>query len=182
MQPSLFQDSDRPAKSVSHQFAEIVFDRPLDHAYTYGVPASLVDQIAVGKRVLAPFGKGDRQTVGFCVGVAPEPPERDVKTIVQVLDEESLLTEHLLKLTRWLADYYLWGWGQVLNVVVPAGVKKQSGTRLVPTLELIPDALLPNPLPHLSPKQKQILEFLKKQPSPIELRQLKHPIKCGSGP
>src|SRR5438309_1665088 len=104
-------------------FAEIVFDRPLDHAYTYGVPEPLREQVAVGKRILAPFGRGDRQTVGFCVGVTAEKPSRDVKNIVRVLDEEALLSDKLLRLTRWLADYYLCGWGQVLNAIVPAGVK-----------------------------------------------------------
>ena len=37
-------------------------------------------------------------------------------------------SETLLKLTRWMADYYLCGWGQVLNIVLPAGAKKQAGT------------------------------------------------------
>src|SRR5438128_8290216 len=146
-QPVLFEPEETP-QSVAAGFAEIVFDRPLDHAYTYAVPASLRDQIAVGKRVLAPFGRGDRQTIGFCVGMTDARPERKVKTILQVLDDEALLTEHLLKLTRWMADYYLCGWGQVLNVVVPAGVKQQAGTRLVPLLELIPEALLPKAPPH----------------------------------
>ncbi len=37
----------------------------------------------------------------------------------------------MLRLTRWIADYYLCGWGQVLHGVVPAGVRKLSGTRLL---------------------------------------------------
>ena len=39
-------------------FADIVFDRPLDHAYTYSVPDHLRDKIGVGKRVECPFGDG----------------------------------------------------------------------------------------------------------------------------
>src|SRR5437763_597167 len=35
-------------------FADIVFDRPLDHAYTYAVPDDLRDAIGVAKRVEAP--------------------------------------------------------------------------------------------------------------------------------
>ena len=128
MQPNLFQ-ADDPATAVDASFAEIVFDRPLDHAYTYAVPFELQDQIAVGKRVLAPFGKGDRGIIGFCVGVTETKPERKVKAIAQVIDDEALLTEHLLKLTRWMAAYYLCGWGQVLNAVVPAGLRQQPWTR-----------------------------------------------------
>jgi primosomal protein N' (replication factor Y) len=182
MQPSLFQATEEAAVNAATQFAEIVFDRPLDHAYTYAVPDSLLDQIAVGKRVMVPFGKGDRQTIGFCVGVNAAKPERKVKAIVQVLDEDALLTEHLLKLTRWMADYYLCGWGQVLNVVVPAGVRQQAGTKRVPLLELIPEAQWPSPPPHLAPKQKQVLEFLQTQAGPIPLKQVTEQTKCGTGP
>ena len=59
----------RDNRRFSGRFAEIVFDRPLDHAYTYAVPDELAPSIGVGKRVLAPFGQGDRPTVGFCVGL-----------------------------------------------------------------------------------------------------------------
>ena len=46
VQPNLFQP-DEPAPSIAAGFAEIVFDRPLDHAYTYGVPANLRDRVGV---------------------------------------------------------------------------------------------------------------------------------------
>src|SRR5438034_1034075 len=161
--------SDGPVQSADTGFAEIVFDRPLDHAYTYAIPSALRSNMAVGKRVLAPFGRGDKPTVGFCVGLTEAKPDRKVKAITQVIDEDALLTEHLLKLTRWMADYYLCGWGQVLNVVVPTGVKKQAGTRAVPILELVPEALLPAKPPHLSPKQKRVHEYLKTHQSPVEL-------------
>src|SRR5882724_8255846 len=101
LQPDLFV-ADPAAPFTAAGFAEIVFDRPLDHAYTYAVPSSLQHQIGVGKRVLAPLGRGDKATIGFCVGLTEAQPERKVKAITQVLDEEALLTEHLLKLTRWM--------------------------------------------------------------------------------
>jgi primosomal protein N' (replication factor Y) len=179
LQPSLFQPEEVP-QVVAAGFSEVVFDRPLDHAYTYAVPLSLRDQIGVGKRVLAPFGRGDRQTIGFCVGVTDAKPERKVKAILQVLDDEALLTEHLLKLTRWMADYYLCGWGQVLNAVVPAGVKKRAGTREVPLLEIVDE--LPDPLPHLSPKQKLVFEYLQSHTGPVELREVTDNTGCGVTP
>lgn len=163
-------------------YAEVVFDRPLDHAYSYGVPESLRDAIAVGKRVLVPFGKGDRATVGFCVGLAAEAPAREVKTLLQVLDEDILLSAHLLKLTRWMADYYLCAWGQVLNAIVPAGAKTQAGTRSVALLELIPETLWPHPVPALTAKQKNILEILQAQGKAVEFHEMERLAACGPGP
>jgi primosomal protein N' (replication factor Y) len=108
-------------------YAELVFDRPLDQAYTYGVPDSLLGSIAVGGRVLAPFGKGDRPTPGFCVGLTDQEPSQAVKRLIRVLDDRSLVTPELMRLTRWMADYYLCGWGQVLNAVIRRGSRSAPG-------------------------------------------------------
>src|SRR5206468_8971465 len=110
------------------------------HTYTYAVSEGLRDVVAVGKRVLAPFGKGDRATIGFCVRLHEDGPERPVKELSRVVDAEALLTPDLLRLTRWMADYYVCGWGQVLNAVVPAGAKDQAGTRSSIFLEAVPES------------------------------------------
>src|SRR5436190_14440677 len=145
MQRDLFGADARPAAPASGLFAEVVFDRPLDTAYTYGVPETLRDAVAVGKRVQTPFGRGDKQTVGFCVGVTATPPGRTVKLITQVLDDEPLLDDNLLRLTRWMADYYLCGWGQVLNAVVPAGAKDRAGMKKTVFVEAVPADDLKSP-------------------------------------
>jgi primosomal protein N' (replication factor Y) (superfamily II helicase) len=149
-------------------FADIVLDRPLDHAYSYAVPVELVEQMAVGKRVLVPFGRGDQLTEGFCVGLSHDRPVREVKSVSKVLDETALLDDSLLKLTRWMAGYYLAGWGQVLHAVVPAGVRENAGTKATVLLEAVPKDELPQPLPLITPKQKAILDVLRKKNIRVE--------------
>ena len=56
-----------------------------------------------------------------------------------VLDRRPLLSPAMLRLTRWMADYYLCPWGQVLEAVVPAGVRHEAGTRDVTLLSVPPD-------------------------------------------
>jgi primosomal protein N' (replication factor Y) (superfamily II helicase) len=163
-------------------FADVVFDRPLDHAYTYAVPAELESQVGVGKRVETPFGKGDTRTIGYCVRVHDSAPTRAVKGITRVLDEEALLTDSLLRLTRWMADYYLCGWGQVLQAVLPAGVRDQAGTKEAVFVEAVPDDELPEPRAKLTTKQTAVLERLRKEGYPIEQRQLARLAQCGMGP
>jgi primosomal protein N' (replication factor Y) len=182
MQRDLFQAPEEPPAPIPGLFAEIVFDRPLDHAYTYAVPDAVRDAIAVGKRVLAPFGKGDKATVGYCIRLSTSAPERPVKEIRRVLDEEALLTPDLLRLTRWMADYYLCGWGQVLNAVVPAGAKEGAGTRAIAFLEAVPEADLPQPPPALTAKQTRVLQQLRAAAKPLESRQLARLARCGPGP
>lgn len=178
-QPGLFDEGAPPTTGL---FAEVVFNRPLDHAFTYAIPDDLRAHLAIGKRVLVPFGKGDKATAGYCVGVTDLPPGREVKELLQVLDDESLLTPNLLRLTRWMADYYLCSWGQVLNAVVPAGAKQQAGTRATILLEAVPLDQCPHPPPTLTAKQTAVLEVLRQQAKPIEPPALAKLAKCGSGP
>jgi primosomal protein N' (replication factor Y) len=181
-QRDLFGPVEAPPASRAGLFAEIVFDRPLDHAYSYAVPDDLRAQIAVGKRVQAPFGRGDKPTVGYCVGLNETAPDRSVKDILRVLDDEALLTEGLMRLTRWMADYYLCGWGQVLNAVIPAGAREKAGTKAAAYLEAVAEAELPQPPPKLSAKQTAALEHLRSAGRALEARQLARQAKCGPAP
>jgi primosomal protein N' (replication factor Y) len=180
-QGELFDDPVAPA-TASGLFAEVVFDRPLDHAYTYAVPESLRDAVGVGKRVLAPFGRGDKATTGYCVHLGEVAPDRPVKPLLRVLDGDALFDPNLLRLTRWMADYYLCGWGQVLNAVVPSGARNQAGLRAATFVAAVAEEQLPNPLPKLTPKQAGAYAQLRDYGRPMEMRRLARLARCGLGP
>jgi primosomal protein N' (replication factor Y) (superfamily II helicase) len=182
MQRDLFGPEEAAAEQTASLFADVVFDRPLDHAFTYAVRPELRDRIAVGKRVRAPFGRSDKATIGYCVRLSETPPTRSVKGLLAVLDDEALLTENLLRLTRWMADYYLCGWGQVLNAVVPAGARNKAGTRAVTFVEAVPETEVKDVPGELTAKQKAVLDLLRKSVKPIEQRKLIQQAKCGTGP
>ena len=90
---NLFGEPDpAPAQPSSGLFADIVFDRPVDHAFTSAVPIGLAETVRVGKRVEAPFGKGGKNTPGFCVRVTGRAPDRtDIKSITRVIDDDALV-------------------------------------------------------------------------------------------
>jgi len=88
----------------------------------------------------------------------------------------------LLRLTRWMADYYLCGWGQVLQAVVPAGAREQSGIRETVMVEAVPAGELPEPRPVLTSKQTAALKCLREAGAPLEQRQLARMAQCASGP
>src|SRR5262249_49014651 len=115
-------------------------------------------------------------------GLTDRSPSQAVKRLIRALDDRSLVTPELMRLTRWMADYYLCGWGQVLNAVIPAGVKERSGTRNAIFLEALPEAVLPDPLPGLSAKQQLVLEKLRAAGEPLEIRELAQRANCGLGP
>ncbi len=149
-------------------FAGVVFNRPIDQVLSYHVPSGLERIIRPGQRLRVPLGQGNKLTVGYCVRVDPvAPADLDaarIKDVAEVLDPSPLIDSSMLALTRWIADYYACSWGQALDAVVPAGVKKHAGTRIA-TFLMVPDeireALLAGSIqPPLTPKQAAVMEVL----------------------
>lgn len=146
-QAQLFSDQDIPenleawevAASADRLVADVVFNRPLTTIFQYLVPDGLRDLIGPGQRIQAPFGRGGKTIIGYCVGLGTTLPQgRALKTIESVLDREALIDGRMLELTRWIADRYLCGWGQVLESVIPKGVKTNAGSREVTFVQLSP--------------------------------------------
>ena len=71
----------------------------------------------------------------------------------------------MLRLTRWMADYYLCPWGQVLEAVVPAGVRHQAGTRDVTLLSVAPEVAARIGELKLSAKQAEVLQHSGGEPA-----------------
>ncbi|RMG35311.1 MAG: primosomal protein N' [Planctomycetota bacterium] len=166
--------------------AEVVVDRPLDTVFHYRVPDPLRDLVGPGHRVRVPFGRGDRPVTGFCVAARfakPDELNQPLKSIDALLDREPLLDPEMLALTRWIADRYLCPWGQVLQSVVPAGVKRRAGTRVVRCFALADAgrrALAEDrPLP---PKQRRVLEAVAAAEAPLSIAELTERADCGTAP
>ena len=101
--------------------------------FTYAVPEELSGRAAVGTRVLVPFGR--RKVTGFVVGRPSESEVSDLKPLIDVLDVEPVLSPEMLELTRWVADYYLAPWGEVLRSALPPGINMESRRYVRPTPE-----------------------------------------------
>ncbi len=105
----------------STQFAAVALPLPLEHFYTYEVPANLVSSIQPGKRVRIPFK--NREAIGYVVATNVEISAYKTKAIQEVLDEEPVLDSNMLLLTRWVADFYGSSWGEAIENALPRWVK-----------------------------------------------------------
>jgi primosomal protein N' (replication factor Y) len=162
--------------------AQVVFNRPLDQTYDYRIPGELRDRLQAGQRLRVPFGRGDRLTVGYCVGIGKPQRTDGLKTVHSVLDRAPLLDARMLELTRWIADRYLCTWGQVLDTVVPAGVKNQAGTREMLWLRLDAEAVAALGDSKLPPKQAAVLQVLQAAGEPMLMEQVARTAGVGPGP
>jgi primosomal protein N' (replication factor Y) (superfamily II helicase) len=140
-------------------------------------------RLHVGCRVRVPLGRGNRSVVGYCVALGYKPAGgRKLKAVAQVLDRQPLVSPAILRLTQWMADYYLCSWGQVLEAVVPAGVRHQAGTRDVKLLSVSTAVAAQIVELKLSTKQAEVLRMLAASPRPLTAQQLAARAKCTIGP
>src|SRR5208282_382348 len=97
-------------------YCEVALPVPLDHTFTYGV--RLDQRPQRGARVIAPFR--NEKLIGVVTATDAKPPaEVEVRYLEAVLDEEPLLSPHLLELAEWTAQYYLAPLGEVLRAMLP---------------------------------------------------------------
>ncbi len=100
-------------------YAQVVFNLPINHAYTYRIPSEM-DHLKPGMRVLVPFGK--RMITGITIELIEKSTLTSLKYIIDILDEQPLISPEMMELTRWISEYYLCSWGQALQLVLPKGI------------------------------------------------------------
>ncbi|HKN20389.1 MAG TPA: primosomal protein N', partial [Terracidiphilus sp.] len=97
-------------------YCEVALPVPLDHTFTYGVCQGQSPQR--GARVIVPFST--EKLIGVVTAIGTNaPPDIQVRYLEAVLDEEPLLSPHLLELAEWIAQYYLAPLGEVLRAMLP---------------------------------------------------------------
>ena len=106
-------------------FCDVALAVPLEMVFTYAIPAGM--EPVVGGRVLVPFRQ--QRLSGIVVELHDRPPQVmtsrntaspvKIKKVVEALDLSPVLDEHLLKLGKWIADYYLAPLGEVFRTMLP---------------------------------------------------------------
>src|SRR6202167_4161538 len=97
------------------EFCDVALPVPLDMAFTYRVPAEATP--LVGGRVLVPFRQ--QRLTGVVVELDDRKPTVKIKPILSVLDAAPVIDDQLLRLGRWIADYYLAPLGEVFRTMLP---------------------------------------------------------------
>ena len=106
-------------------YADIILPVPLYGTFTYSLPAGVA--VAVGMRVLVPFGRG-KTYIGIVSRLHDDAPTGyEVKAIIKVADAQPLVNDLQLRLWWWIGDYYLSPIGEVLKAALPAGLKAEDG-------------------------------------------------------
>ncbi|HEY1490713.1 MAG TPA: primosomal protein N' [Verrucomicrobiae bacterium] len=104
--------------------ARVSLEIALRKEFDYLIPAELTGQIDVGSRVQVPFGA--RKILGVVTAVAEESGRANLKAILKVIGAQTLVTPKVLKLSRWIGEYYCCAPEIALKSVLPEAVRKED--------------------------------------------------------
>ena len=105
-------------------YADIIVDishEKVDRPFQYRVPPSLEESIDIGSRVIVPFGKGNKNIMGYCIGFSDK-PEYDpikIKDILEVNEIIGTSEVYSIKLANFLRCRYGTTMIQALKTVLP---------------------------------------------------------------
>lgn len=104
---------------MGEECAEVVvrINHPrLSHIFHYRIPDGM-ERPLPGTRVTVPFGP--RTVDGWIIGYSEPDPGITLREILGIKSVEPDFTEELLKLTNWMAGYYLHPVGEIINLISP---------------------------------------------------------------
>ncbi len=116
--------------SDSKNYADVVFPGSSIKKLTYRIPEYLGESCAPGCRVLVPLGS--RKLTGYIVSFVVQPGIENLRDIEDSLDPHPLLTPEMLRLTHWVAEYYLASWGETIRCALPPGLDRKTRLNVYP--------------------------------------------------
>ena len=139
--------------------ARVTLEIALRKEFDYCIPPELEDQVDVGSRVQVPFGS--RKVLGCVTGLAEESAHARLKPILKVLGTQTLVTPKILKLARWIGDYYCCAPETALKSVLPEAVRhEQANWRERLHVRALP---VSGEMPKLPARQKEVWRILEER-------------------
>jgi len=106
------------------EFCDVAVPVPLHTVLTYRVPEGA--NAAVGSRVIVPFRR--QRLPGVVTELHDRAPKVTAKTVLEVLEDTPALSEELLRLGKWISDYYLAPVGEVFRSMLPLNAEFRRAT------------------------------------------------------
>lgn len=103
--------------------AEVVLNSPTratDKTYHYAVPDGW--QVAVGMRVIVPFGRGNKTMEGYVLRILQDSEQQSLKPIAKLIDTHPLFGQPMVELIAFMRHRYFCTYAEAVKAVIPAGV------------------------------------------------------------
>lgn len=131
--------------------------KQIDKTFSYSIPNKIEDLVAVGKRVLVPFGP--RMVEGFVLKIEDKTVDFHLKEISDVVDEDVILNEELLELGKYISKKTMCNLISAYQTMLPSALKAKEGfhvpRKMVSYLSLLDSSYIPK-----NEKQKELIDIL----------------------
>ena len=107
---------------------QVALPLPVFRSFTYRIEGEVP---APGTRVLVPFRRSER--VGWVLGPGDPEGVRGIRSVLDVLEDRPSVPPDLLRLARWVAEYYVTPTGLVLRSMLPSVLSDGSRDFIQPT-------------------------------------------------
>jgi len=139
--------------------ARVTLELALRKEFDYLIPPELAGQVEAGSRVQVPLGA--RKVLGCVTAVAEESSQAKLKPILKIIGAQTLVTPKVLKLARWIGEYYCCAPEIALKSALPEAVRReQAGWRE----RLFVRLLAPPPeFPKLPKRQHEVYRMIQER-------------------
>lgn len=138
-----------------------------DKLFTYLIPDQLQDELAVGCRVLIPFGNGNRKVQGMVFEIQPYREEcAGYKPIHVLIDEKPVFTPEMFRIAEFMVKNTFCTYYDAIRAILPVGLNININPvyRLTSAFDKIP-------FEELSEEEQNLVSFLKTAHSQREIDQ-----------
>lgn len=94
----------------------------IDKPYDYLIPPEMLDTALPGRRVMVPFGRGNRKTEGFIVERAEIPAAEKRKYLSYLFEDGAYLTQQEMRLAVWMCGQYFCTFFEAADAMLPPGI------------------------------------------------------------
>ena len=157
---------------------DVALPLPIPRTFTYVVPGGLSTSVLpAGTRVLVPFQRDER--IGWVVGPARGQVPRRLRPVLDVLDRQPSVPGDVLRLCRWMAEYYCTPLGVALKAALPAVLSDVSRDYLSLAGSAAPGQSQVGE-DGVRPRERRLLEALTGATGPRSVRALRRELGMGS--
>lgn len=122
--------------------AKVLVNLSLDRCFDYRIPEHLTGKVKVGMKVMVPFGKGNTLREAYVVALGTNETgegKNPYKDIFEICTNFPALSDNMVRLGEWIADYYCCAREVAIRSLLPGAVRNGKIKEKTKKVYFLPD-------------------------------------------
>jgi primosomal protein N' (replication factor Y) (superfamily II helicase) len=143
------------------RYARVVTDDPTDKELDYVIPPAWKSKVHVGSRIRVPLR--NREVLATVIAVLDETEAPNPREIARLLSDEPTLNADLIRLARWMSEYYCCSLEAAIRATLPQVIRHGAfGFKKTRTVSAVrrPEPAELERLAARAPRQAEVFQLL----------------------